>query len=204
MLTVILTGGRSRRMGRDKATVPWEGGPACMTLAARYACLGPVAFSVAEKGRFPCGDYPELPDAFPDAGPLNGLYSAFTQTEEETVFLTATDLLMGDPELAQELLRRCGEHQGCAIRRTGGKMEPLFAIYKRSCLPAVEEALNSGRKAMMRVYDSCNILAVDEKELDRWDLDRTLFNMNTPEDWILLNGAKKTEGSSDGKAQQME
>lgn len=194
MLTVILTGGQSRRMGRDKALLEWEGAPACLTLAKRFRTLGPVAFSVSEKGRVPAGEYPEFPDAFPGAGPLNGLYSAFTQTAEDTVFLTATDLLCGDPALAAELRDRCGEHLGCAIQRRSGKIETLFAIYKRGCLKAVEEALNGGRRAMMRVFDCCDILLLGEDEFPGWDLDRILFNANTPEDLRRMTAVKYAEG----------
>ena len=67
MLAVILTGGRSSRMGRDKALLPWGGREMSLTLAARYReTLGAVAMAVDRPGRFPIGDALELPDAFPD------------------------------------------------------------------------------------------------------------------------------------------
>ena len=72
MLAVILTGGKSSRMGRDKALLPVGGVPMARLLAERFRAAGfDVAFSVDRAGRFPLGDETELPDAFPGEGPLH-------------------------------------------------------------------------------------------------------------------------------------
>ena len=80
MLTVILTGGASRRMGRDKAMLKLGGKTMLQHLIDKYSTLGEVAVSVNERGRFPFAGARELADEFPDMGPLNGLVSAFSKT----------------------------------------------------------------------------------------------------------------------------
>lgn len=183
MLTVLLTGGRSTRMGRDKALLPVNGVPAYQLLSERYAALGEVALSVDRQGHYPSPACRELVDRFPGCGPLNGLYSAFTETEADTVFLTATDLLFGDTALVRELADRLGEHDVCAIERENGRIETLFALYRRSCLPCVREALTTGHYSMMYVFDRADVRYIKESELPAWNLDRVLSNFNTPEEF---------------------
>ena len=134
MLSVILTGGGSRRMGRDKAALPWAGSTMLQSLIDRYATsLGPVAVSVNKAGRFAFSGAAELVDRYPDMGPLNGILSAFDQSGEDLVFLTATDLPFGDPALVRRLEELMGEADACVMRRGVKGIEPLFALYHRRC-----------------------------------------------------------------------
>jgi molybdopterin-guanine dinucleotide biosynthesis protein A len=136
MITVILTGGKSARMGRDKALLKLNGENLSLTLADRFSkSLGPAAFSVDAAGRFPCRGYPELVDRFPGRGPMNGLISGLEYAGGGHILLLATDMPCADPALALELESRLGGHDVCAIRRAGGRIEPLFAVYGPRCLP---------------------------------------------------------------------
>ncbi len=187
MLSVILTGGKSSRMGRDKAMLPVGGVPMARLLSERFSAAGfDVAFSVDRAGRFPLGGARELPDAFPGEGPLNGLVSAFTRTEEPAVFFTATDLPGGDPALAKRLFALLGTHDACLIRRTDGRAETLFGVYARSCLPNAERCLLGGRRAVRAALEGLDVRWVEESELPEWELGRVLRNVNTPEEYAAL------------------
>ena len=187
MLAVILTGGRSSRMGRDKAMLPVGGVPMAQMLAARFRASGfDVAVSVDRAGRFPLDGVLEMEDAFPGEGPLNGLYSAFTKTQENAVFFTATDLPGGDPELAKKLFDLRGDSDACLIRRADGRAETLFGVYARSSLPAVSECLKEGRRAVRAALKSLRVRWVEERELPEWELSRVLRNVNTPEEYAAL------------------
>lgn len=181
MLTVILTGGKSRRMGRDKALLEMQGGTMSLVLARRYAALGPVAFAVDEPGRFDCGGFPELADAYPGRGPFNGLHSAFTRTEEEFVFLTATDMPNGDPALAGRLLEEIGDCDACTILRRNGFVEPLFSVYRRSCAPLARECLETGKYSLLELFRRMKVRQVPEESLPDWDMEFVLCNINTPQ-----------------------
>ena len=117
MLTVILTGGSSRRMGRDKALLPFDTGTLLETLVKRYREAGPVAVSVDRAGRFPVYGARELIDPFPGQGPINGIVAAFRETEAEAILLTAVDLPYGDPALAARLSALRGDSDVCLVRR---------------------------------------------------------------------------------------
>ncbi len=187
MLAVILTGGKSSRMGRDKAMLPVGGVPMARLLAERFRAAGfEVAVSVDRAGRFPFPDVPELEDAFPGEGPLNGLYAAFARTEAPAVFLTATDLPGGDPALAKRLITLLGENDACLIRRADGKAETLFGVYARSCFGSAERCLLSGRRSMRAALEGLSVRWVEESELPEWDLGKVLRNVNTPEEYAAL------------------
>lgn len=183
MLTVILTGGGSRRMGRDKATLPWAGGTMLQSLINKYAAsLGSVAVSVNRSGRFDFTGATELVDRYPNMGPLNGILSAFEQSGEELMFLTATDLPFGDPALVRRLEELMGDADACVMRRGVKGMEPLFALYQRRCYDAVARCLAAGRKSFFALFEEIKVRYVEEEELENFDLEQILFNVNTPED----------------------
>ena len=181
---VILTGGRSARMGRDKAGLILNGETLCTRLSARFRTAFDRVWVSGPEG---------LPDLRPGQGPLAGLESAFVRTGAEAVFLTAVDLPFADPALARLLTERMGEKDACLIRRRDGRLEPLFAAYRRTCLPHIQTCLDEGRRAMGALLDRLDSCIMEEDQLPGFDLARILFNVNTPEDY---SQAKKISNSS--------
>lgn len=187
MLTVILTGGGSRRMGRDKAMLPIGGKTMLQHLIDKYSALGPVAVSVNRAGRFPFTGAMELVDRYPDMGPLNGIVSAFEDTEEDTVFMTGTDLPFGDTALVERLSGLMGDADACIMRRGKKGFEPLFAIYRRSCGEKASECLAAGEKSIRSLLEAVSVRYVEPDELPGFDLDRILMNVNTAEEYEIMS-----------------
>ena len=90
-VAVILSGGQSRRMGRDKGTILFENEETLIArLVRRYGAeFDGVYVSVNEAGRFDTAGAPELVDLRPGQGPMAGLETAFARTDADLVFLTA-------------------------------------------------------------------------------------------------------------------
>ena len=176
-------------MGRDKALLETEGGAMSLVLARRFMALGPVAFSVDRPGRFASGGFPELADHYPGCGPINGIYSAFQDTDAEYILLTGTDMPNGDPALARKLLDEIGSCGACAIRRKDGFLEPLFAVYHRSCLESAAQCLRSGKNSLMQVLRRVPVREVPEAALTEWDLEQVLWNLNTPQAYLQYRRA---------------
>lgn len=181
---VILAGGRSSRMGRDKAALTLHGEVFLTRLASRFGETFDRVYVSGSGG---------LPDLRPGEGPLAGLEAAFVRTGAERLFVTAVDLPFADPDLARLLLERLGGKDACLIRRRGGRVEPLFAAYRRSCLPHIQACLTEGRRAMGALLDRLDCRVVAEGELTGFDLDRLLLNVNTPADY---RRAEKISNSS--------
>lgn len=186
MLTVILSGGASRRMGRDKALLPYGGTTMLQHLIDKYAVLGEVAVSVNEAGRFPLRGALELTDPFPGEGPLNGIVAAFSQTDAAEIFLTATDLPCGEPAAARRLAALRGAADACVLRGADGRDEPLFAVYGRSCAPAAQACLASGKRSFKALFEQLDVRYVNFDRLGAAGVSRMLTNVNTPEEYAAL------------------
>lgn len=180
---VILAGGMSRRMGRDKAALPFGEETMLARLVRLYRpCFDVTAVSVNFPGRFDTAGALEIVDRRPGEGPLAGLESAFLDTGADLVFLTATDLPFGDPGLARLLMEKRAGRDVCLIRSAKGP-EPLFALYSSVCLGAVREALDEGRRSMVGALSRLNVREVARDELPGFDLDRILRNVNDPKEY---------------------
>ena len=177
-VTVILAGGKSSRMGRDKALLPVGGRPLLAVQAERWRGVFDALVISADTGeRFAA-------DVRPGAGPMAALEAVMRAVPAHRYFLTAVDLLFGDPALALELERRMGDADACLIQREGRGWEPLFALCARTCLPAISAALDRGIRSFYRgLLPRVRVRRIAEGDLPAFPLDRLLCNTNTPEEW---------------------
>ena len=182
MITVILTGGGSRRMGRDKAALPMGDRIMALALADKYAPLGPVYFSVDRIDRFDAGGYGQLEDLYPGQGPINGIVSAFRNTDADMIFLTATDMPAGDMQAVRLLTERIGSHDACLYEN-----EPLFALYRRSCLEPAVACMERGQRSLRGL-----LARVDALRLPAGNRD-IFINLNTPSEYArFINRQENT------------
>lgn len=183
--TVILTGGKSRRMGRDKGELPVGESTLLERMIDRWTgVFDAVAVSVGEGGRTLPAEVPALLDRHPGAGPMAGLEAALAELETDAVFLTAVDMPFGDAALARWMAERMGQADVCTIRRGDGRPEPLFALYRKSCLPVITRSLEEGRRSFVQgLFPFVAVEQIGEEELAAFDLERSLFNANSPEEW---------------------
>lgn len=183
---VILAGGMSRRMGQDKAALPFGEETMLSHLVHLYRPhFDMTAVSLNKAGRFDTAGAMEVVDRHPGDGPLAGLEAAFLDTGADVIFLTGTDLPLGDPELAKYLLAARGEHDVCLIRSEKGP-EPLFAVYSSACLPAVQAALAQGRRSMFHMLQQMNTLEIPMENIKEFDVAKILTNVNDPQEYARV------------------
>jgi molybdopterin-guanine dinucleotide biosynthesis protein A len=166
-------------MGRPKASLLGPGDETFLTLAVR-ALASAGADPVLIVGGEPPADTAgarHVPDLSPGRGPLAGLEAALTASPHEWVLLVACDM----PRLSASLLGRLTERtltteRRAVVPKVGGRLQPLHAVYHRSCLEAVEEALAGDRlgiTAFVRDLDAQILVC---------EADASFDNVNTPED----------------------
>lgn len=153
---VILAGGKSSRMGRDKARLEING----QTLLARQTALVRAAGAreVFISGRAGADYYefgcPVLRDRFSDAGPLAGIERALAAAAWPLLLVLAVDLPGMRLELLLRLAADCRENAG-AVPRVAGCIEPLAAFYPKSAWPLAESLLNKNSNAMKPFAEQC-------------------------------------------------
>lgn len=194
-IAVIMAGGKSSRMGRDKALLPVDGRPLLSVLAHSWrGVFDGLVISADTRERFAAldlGGAQIVEDTRPGAGPMAGLEAVMTAVPADRYFLTAVDLPCGDPMLARELASRMGDADACLIQRESRGWEPLFALYARSCLPVISAALDQGKRSFYRgLLPFVKIRKVPEDSIPEFPLDRLLLNANTPMEWIVSQHLK--------------
>jgi len=181
----ILVGGRSRRMGFDKAALALEGRPVLVRLAELLAgWLGEVwviGRPVAAVGLPQCVRW-HL-DLRPDCGPLGGIATALRVAagrSPRAVLAVACDM----PALGGELLDYLLEHRrpdrpvSALCHPVSGQLEPLAAVYEPQSLAAIEQALDAGRLSVRSLLESAGAHGIDLPPA----LAGQLANVNTPDD----------------------
>jgi len=187
MTAVILAGGQSRRMGRDKLRLTLEGEGLLERALRRWeAACDRVLVSVADPEKYPWLGDRQVADRYPGAGPMAGLEAALTLTGGP-VFLTAADMPFASPEAGKRLAALCPEEaEACVLLGPDGRLEPLFALYKPALLPTARGLLEAGRRSMLALLDRSRVYAVRPGELgDAWD-PRLLLNLNEQADYEKL------------------
>ncbi|GAB4244113.1 MAG: formate dehydrogenase accessory sulfurtransferase FdhD [Deltaproteobacteria bacterium] len=181
---VILAGGRSSRMGSDKALLPHPGGRFIEAIERRMEELfDEVIVATGEAGRYEFLPCRRVPDLYPGTGALGGIHAALRESSSERIFVVGCDM----PHLVPELVRHlCSLSEGAdvVVPESEGGLEPLHAVYRKSVLPAVEEALRDGRFRVVSFFDKVRVRRVPRAEVERVDPRGTAFrNINTPEEY---------------------
>lgn len=187
---LLLMGGKSRRMGQDKAWLLFEGRPFWERISGELSACGKVYLSVGKplEGM----PYPCIPDEILGGGVMGGLYSAFRAVPENLIFVCACDMPFMDAGFVRWLLDRWnaeeqkGNHwDGIVLCGEDGRAYPTAALYHRSLLPLLEKNLRENRLRMNTfVREEARMLLLPLAEAGGFS--RCLRNINTPEEYRQL------------------
>ena len=184
MDAIVLAGGQSIRLGREKIWEPVGGEPMLGRVARRLAGAFDRVIVVGRTERLPPlpASVAVCADELPGYGPLGGIWSALGRIEGERAFVVACDMPFVRPELAQVLFQ-AGELAPVVLPLVGGMVEPLHAVYAASCRPLILAALASGQRSLGSFLRKAEVLLVDEESLRALDPELlSFFNLNTEED----------------------
>ena len=183
MSAVILCGGKSRRMGTDKAMLTAEGTPNAMRLLRALSgddspCTD-VWLSIGTGESYPDIHAQKVSDRFPGCGPMGGLEAALVDTP------------FADALLARELMTYMTEtsrqRDAVLVIDGGGRLQTLLGIYHKRVLPALTQRLADGRREKLRIRDflrDLDVVYVNAQALT--DGVRKSTSCNTPQEWQQL------------------
>ena len=187
MITIVLqAGGKSTRMGKDKALLPFLGVPLIKRLRDRFSDMGDELLVITNDfSGYQDLAVPLYKDIIPDRGALGGLYTALSISKNPLVGLIAADLPFASPALLAHLIKIIlTSGAEAAIPSTERGLEPLHAVYRRdTSLPLVKEAIDQNLWRMNSWFDQAEILILTPEETRKVTSSKhTFLNLNTPED----------------------
>ncbi|MHB1639903.1 MAG: molybdenum cofactor guanylyltransferase [Candidatus Dormibacteria bacterium] len=203
---LILAGGRSLRMGSDKPALPFPSSldPPLIHQVHRRLCPLAAACLVAGPSSFglhccTVEDLPGLP------GPLGGLVAGLLAAPTELVLAVATDLPLVEPRLAQQLVvwARAATAAKAVVCQCNGRLEPLFAVYRRSAAQRLRQAgaatLDARGPSLQAALAAVDSKTVPEHSWRPFDPDGSSFQgCNTPEE-LAAAGLRSIRGNPGGE-----
>ena len=186
---IVLSGGKSTRMGVPKATLPF--GPETMlqrVVRLLSTVVSPIVV-VAARGQ----ELPDLPadvvvtrDERDERGPLEGLRAGLKALPDgvDAVYATSCDVPLLVPAFAERMIALIGDHE-IAVMEIDGFTHPLSAVYRRSVLPQIESLLDQNRLRPAFLFQAVPTRRVAPEEMVAADPKlQTLRNLNTREDYL--------------------
>jgi molybdopterin-guanine dinucleotide biosynthesis protein A len=192
----LLAGGKSSRMGADKASLDFGG----QTLLDRaLTVMGAVCGKVtivgdpdkfAQYGSSKYGSF--VADIFPGCGPLAGIHAALVHSSAKLNLMLAVDMPFVSRELLAFLFATAEDadnHAIVTVPRTSKGFQPLCAVYRRDFSVAAEQALRAGKYKIDAAFSSVSVRVIEEDELAAAGFsEQSFFNLNTPQDRLAAEG----------------
>jgi molybdenum cofactor guanylyltransferase len=178
----ILAGGKSTRMGTDKAFVIFEGRTLLSRMLEVARSLTPTVGIVGQAAKY-AEFAPVIEDTFPGCGPLAGIHAALRATQTELNVILAVDVPFVSAPLVEYLVSRARNSAAVTLPRAAGGLQPLCAVYRREFADVAEEALRAGRYKIDALFDGTSTQIIQEEELAAAGFSPGIFrNLNSPED----------------------
>lgn len=183
----ILAGGKSGRLGRDKAFLRFRGSSLIESARRCLESAGlPVTIVADSRERFRSLGLPVLVDRVAGAGPLAAVFTALTASRSRDNYFIPCDTPLVPPRLYRVLARAGRDFDVVAPRDSKGGLHPLCAYYSRTAVDPIRRLLEAGARRVDSVLESED-LRVHVLSARAWDLpDEGFLNVNTPADWERL------------------
>lgn len=181
---LVLAGGASQRMGRDKAFLELGGRPLIQIVVERMMMVCDEVIIVAgEVSSYEGLGVAVVRDRFQDVGVLGGLHAGLAAASQELALAVGCDM----PFLKPEVLRAFAtwaEGYDVALLSHNGYVEPLHGAYRRTCLSPIESAIRAGKRRIISFFPWVRVRTVTPEDLASIDPELDSFrNLNTPEEW---------------------
>ena len=180
----VLAGGKSTRMGADKAMVLLNGRTlldGALEIARSVSTEVRIVGDPGKYSRFaPC-----IQDLYANCGPLGGIHAALRESHTDLNLMLAVDLPCVTPAIMRFLTARATQspQSTVTVPRSGCGLQPLCAVYRRELAALAEEALRAGRYKIDALFDPASTQVIGEDELEAAGFPSRLFrNLNTPDD----------------------
>lgn len=183
----ILAGGKSSRMGRDKALLEWNGTSFIEKIEGELSMFEERLIARGANADPGGSGWTVIADRYPDRGPLAGIHAALSCCSSDALFIAACDMPLIEREQVKKfceiMLHEGREYDAVIAAGPDGRVHPLFGIYRKTAVPWMEEQLESGNNRIMAVLEKLKVCYV---RMDGEDGARVTANINTRQDYDEL------------------
>jgi molybdopterin-guanine dinucleotide biosynthesis protein A len=184
---VILAGGRSVRFGRDKAAEVVAGRSLLQRVVDSASPIASEIVIVRAPGMRPPAVRSETPlrhaEDVREGGALAGLHTGLLVAGQPVAVVLGCDMPLLSQPLLHHLRGLLNQSMDVVMPLWEGKEEPLHAFYRRTCLPAIEKALDEGKRRVVDFLPDVRVRFVSHDELQRLDPEgHSFWNVNQPSD----------------------
>ncbi|MBM4350135.1 MAG: molybdenum cofactor guanylyltransferase [Deltaproteobacteria bacterium] len=189
---IILSGGKSARMGRDKAFIEIDGIPIIQRIYNIFEKIfNEIIIVTNQKESYESFKAKIVSDLIVNHGALGGLYTGLFFASNPYSFCVACDMPFLKESMIQYLIKQADGFDAI-VPRTDDGLQPLHAIYSKSCIPPIKKLIDMGKYKIIDFYPLVRIKIIEEPEFINLDRTKESFiNINTTEDLSLLNKRKK-------------
>lgn len=190
----ILAGGRSTRMGTDKAQLPWQGTTLLAhALATARGVSGEVKI-VGARERYAAYGADTVEDEFQQCGPLGGIHAALGASRSDLNIVLAIDTPLVTAGFLKYLLQRAEAAADAlaTVPDAGGGVQGTCAVYRRPFRAVAEQQLKKGRYKVTETFSLVRVEYVEENEMRAAGFDPAMFaNLNTPEEFSEAQAGRR-------------
>lgn len=177
---LLLSGGKSSRMGSPKALLEVDGRTLLDTVAEAGEGFEERILSVNDPVIPTPEGFARCADVYPHCGPMAGIHAALCMTECDALVTAPCDAPHYSAELARYLKAQFEAHLDAVVLVDDeGRSQPLTGVYSKSCLPVLDEHLKTGKLKMMWMLESMKLKKVS---LPQHLSDSVFENLNTPQE----------------------
>lgn len=183
MTAIVLAGGKSSRLGRDKALEKIGGRYLIERVIDSLSQLGDdIIVVTAAPNQLSELHVEKVLDTYPRTGAKVGLCTGLNASLSFYSLAVACDMPFLNIDLLRHLIDSASGFDA-VIPRIGDNIEPLHAVYSKNCIPVLEEHIRKGRMKISDLFDEINVRYVEADEIERYDPQRlSLFNINSEAD----------------------
>jgi molybdenum cofactor guanylyltransferase len=182
----VIAGGKSLRMGRDKAFLELGGRTLLRNALAFARVVSSEVKIVGDPQKF--GEFGAVVrDIYPERGPLGGIHAALVESPSELNLMLGVDLPFLEVGFLQLLISTAKDSPALVtVPRIDGYYQPLAAVYRKEFSGLAEKALAENRNKIDALFSDISVRVVNQEEIAGNGFSSAMFrNVNTPEDWKL-------------------
>ncbi len=177
---IILAGGKSRRMGKDKALMEVNGNTMLERAIALCETITSEIIISSNQSSHSGFGYPVVPDEYQKCGPMGGIAACLKASKTVWNLVLSVDSAFVEPEFVLYLISEADDFDAVVPYSEKGK-EPLIALYNKTALPHIEDNLKAGKFKMNDLLTSINTKLVDAQGwVEKYP--KLFYNLNRPED----------------------